>query len=230
MHYSTYKCVCVSYDTEEDKVPYIEPYVIPEGKHKGKSVAEIVKSGVEGLKSLVPILVGHESHADFYQCSNSIAYELMKEAKNILEECNDDTYCDYLCALYELFCAMFGREHFCEYFFCVDEEFTSTSDILNYDEPCVHYDYLELIIDDIVSRPSFYYCIESEDLEDGLPDGTVGVFPGMKVAVVQKADQRTGKLTEGIVSKVFTTSAYHPRGIKVRLTNGKTGRVQKIFY
>lgn len=230
MDYTVEKCVYVSYDTEEEQVPYIEPYVIPEGKYKGRNVAEIVKSGIEGLKALVPILVGHESHADFYQCANSITYELMKEAKNILEECDEDTYCDYLCALYELYCAMPGREHFCEFFFCSSEEFTSSNGIFNYDEPWVHYDYLESITDDIVSRPSFYHRIESEDLEEGLPEGTVGVIPGMKVAVVQKADQRTGKLTEGIVSKVFTTSAYHPRGIKVRLTNGKTGRVQKIFY
>lgn len=230
MDSSIYKCIFVRYNAEVGKVPYIEPYVIPAGEYKGKNVAEIVKSGIEGLKALVPILVGHESDADYYQCSNSIAYELMKEAKNILDDCDDDTYCDYLAALYELFNAMPGRDHFCEYYFCTDEDYTSVYDILSYEEPCEHYDYLVAITDDIVNHPIFFHHIASERVNGKIREGTIAVFPGMKVAVVQKADQQSGKLTEGIVSKVFTTSAYHPRGIKVCLTNGKIGRVQKIFY
>ncbi|WP_164669762.1 YwbE family protein [Virgibacillus doumboii] len=51
---------------------------------------------------------------------------------------------------------------------------------------------------------------------------------GQKVRVVQKQDQRTGKLTEGIVSKILTNSASHPHGIKVMLENGMVGRVQEI--
>ena len=52
---------------------------------------------------------------------------------------------------------------------------------------------------------------------------------GSKVLVVQKQDQRTGKLTEGIVSKLLTNSMNHPRGIKVMLEGGIVGRVQKIM-
>lgn len=52
---------------------------------------------------------------------------------------------------------------------------------------------------------------------------------GSKVLVVQKQDQRTGKLTEGIVSKLLTNSMNHPRGIKVMLEGGIVGRVQKII-
>ncbi len=52
---------------------------------------------------------------------------------------------------------------------------------------------------------------------------------GMKVAIVLKADQRTGKRTIGIVKDILTKSANHPHGIKVRLTDGQIGRVQEIM-
>lgn len=51
---------------------------------------------------------------------------------------------------------------------------------------------------------------------------------GTKVMVVQKQDQRTGKLTEGIVTRILTNSRNHPRGIKVMLEDGIVGRVQHI--
>lgn len=51
---------------------------------------------------------------------------------------------------------------------------------------------------------------------------------GIRVLVIQKQDQRTGALTEGIVKKIFTSSNFHPHGIKVELEDGKIGRVQKI--
>jgi uncharacterized repeat protein (TIGR03833 family) len=51
---------------------------------------------------------------------------------------------------------------------------------------------------------------------------------GARVLVVRKKDQRTGKLTEGIVRDILTKSSSHPHGIKVRLTNGVVGRVKKI--
>jgi uncharacterized repeat protein (TIGR03833 family) len=55
------------------------------------------------------------------------------------------------------------------------------------------------------------------------------IKPGGRVQVVQKQDQRTGKLTEGIVERILTGSASHPHGIKVRLTNGSVGRVKVIL-
>ena len=55
------------------------------------------------------------------------------------------------------------------------------------------------------------------------------IKPGDRVQVVQKQDQRTGKLTEGIVKDILTKSSTHPHGIKVRLTNGTVGRVKKIL-
>ena len=55
------------------------------------------------------------------------------------------------------------------------------------------------------------------------------VKPGQRVAIVLKKDQRTGKLTEGIVQDLLTKSPTHPHGIKVRLEDGQVGRVQKIF-
>jgi len=54
------------------------------------------------------------------------------------------------------------------------------------------------------------------------------VTPGADVSVVLKEDQPTGKLTRGIVQDLLTKSAFHPRGIKVRLQGGKIGRVQVI--
>ncbi len=55
------------------------------------------------------------------------------------------------------------------------------------------------------------------------------ITPGLKVKVVQKQDQRSGKLTEGVVQDLLTNSAVHSRGIKVRLTSGIVGRVQEII-
>ena len=55
------------------------------------------------------------------------------------------------------------------------------------------------------------------------------VKPGAKVSIVLKADQRTGKLTEGIVATLLTNSSNHPHGIKVKLRDGQVGRVQKIL-
>lgn len=62
-------------------------------------------------------------------------------------------------------------------------------------------------------------------------DGTrrADLVKGTRVRVVQKQDQRTGKLTEGIVQDILTNSAQHPRGIKVRLADGIIGRVQEII-
>ncbi len=52
---------------------------------------------------------------------------------------------------------------------------------------------------------------------------------GSKVLVVQKQDQRTGKLTEGVVSRILTNSKTHPHGIKVMLESGIVGRIQEIL-
>ena len=55
------------------------------------------------------------------------------------------------------------------------------------------------------------------------------VRPGLRVAIVLKQDQRTGKRTTGIVKDLLTNSSNHPHGIKVRLTDGQVGRVQEIL-
>ncbi|MFS0639234.1 YwbE family protein [Mesobacillus foraminis] len=54
------------------------------------------------------------------------------------------------------------------------------------------------------------------------------ITPGAEVDIVLKADQRTGKLTSGIVKDILTKSPTHPHGIKVRLTDGQVGRVKGI--
>ncbi|WP_240419324.1 YwbE family protein [Paenibacillus periandrae] len=55
------------------------------------------------------------------------------------------------------------------------------------------------------------------------------VVPGRKVQVVQKQDQRSGKLTAGVVKDILTNSPSHPHGIKVRLVDGTVGRVKEII-
>ena len=55
------------------------------------------------------------------------------------------------------------------------------------------------------------------------------IKPGIRVNIVLKQHQRTGKLTEGTVKNILTNSSTHPHGIKVRLTDGKIGRVQSII-
>jgi uncharacterized repeat protein (TIGR03833 family) len=54
------------------------------------------------------------------------------------------------------------------------------------------------------------------------------VSAGLEVDIVLKQDQRSGKLTRGIVKDILTNSPFHPHGIKVRLEDGQVGRVQKI--
>ncbi len=62
-----------------------------------------------------------------------------------------------------------------------------------------------------------------------LMDGTrrSDIRPGLRVSIVLKQDQRTGKLTEGIVRDILTKSPTHPHGIKVRLETGEVGRVKR---
>lgn len=61
------------------------------------------------------------------------------------------------------------------------------------------------------------------------PKKRINVKAGLKVNIVLKADQRTNKLTFGIVKDILTNSPSHPHGIKVRLQNGQVGRVQEIL-
>lgn len=62
-------------------------------------------------------------------------------------------------------------------------------------------------------------------------DGTrrANIKIGQQVAIVLKQDQRSGKLTEGVVQKILTNSPTHPHGIKVRLQSGAVGRVKQIL-
>jgi uncharacterized repeat protein (TIGR03833 family) len=53
------------------------------------------------------------------------------------------------------------------------------------------------------------------------------IIKGITVSVVKKEDQRSGKLTDGVVKDILTNSSNHPHGIKVRLEDGTVGRVQK---
>ncbi|MFW2601259.1 YwbE family protein [Aliarcobacter butzleri] len=57
----------------------------------------------------------------------------------------------------------------------------------------------------------------------------INIKAGLKVNIVLKQDQRTGKLSSGIVKDILTNSPTHPHGIKVRLQDGQVGRVQEIL-
>ncbi len=60
------------------------------------------------------------------------------------------------------------------------------------------------------------------------PKKKFDIKQGLKVNIVLKQDQRSGKLTQGIVKNILTNSPNHPHGIKVRLNSGEVGRVQEI--
>jgi len=60
------------------------------------------------------------------------------------------------------------------------------------------------------------------------PTERKNIRPGLKVLIVLKKDQRTGKTTEGVVKDILTKAPVHTRGIKVRLTSGEVGRVSEI--
>lgn len=55
------------------------------------------------------------------------------------------------------------------------------------------------------------------------------IQPGLRVEIVLKKDQRSGKRTIGVVKDILTPSAQHPHGIKVRLEDGQIGRVQAVL-
>jgi uncharacterized repeat protein (TIGR03833 family) len=55
------------------------------------------------------------------------------------------------------------------------------------------------------------------------------IYPGVKVQIILKQDQRTGKRTTGIVQDLLTSAPYHSRGIKVRLKDGQVGRIAEII-
>jgi uncharacterized repeat protein (TIGR03833 family) len=55
------------------------------------------------------------------------------------------------------------------------------------------------------------------------------IYPGLEVDIILKKDQRSGRRTRGIVKDLLTSSAFHSRGIKVRLEDGQVGRVIEIF-
>lgn len=61
------------------------------------------------------------------------------------------------------------------------------------------------------------------------PKERKNIKSGLKVAIVLKQDQRSGKRTQGVVKDILTNSASHPHGIKVRLTDNQVGRVQEIL-
>jgi len=54
------------------------------------------------------------------------------------------------------------------------------------------------------------------------------IYPGLRVFIILKKDQRSGKTTEGFVKNILTSAAFHSRGIKVRLEDGQIGRVASI--
>lgn len=62
-------------------------------------------------------------------------------------------------------------------------------------------------------------------------EGTIrsDIKPGIKVKIVEKQNQRSGELTEGIVKDILTNASNHPHGIKVKLESGQVGRVKEII-
>ena len=61
------------------------------------------------------------------------------------------------------------------------------------------------------------------------PKDRDNIREGLEVLIIEKSNQRTGELTQGVVADILTNSSTHPHGIKVRLTTGEVGRVQEII-
>jgi len=55
------------------------------------------------------------------------------------------------------------------------------------------------------------------------------ICPGCTVDIILKADQQSGRVTRGVVQEILTNSSFHPHGIKVRLRDGRVGRVARII-
>ncbi len=83
----------------------------------------------------------------------------------------------------------------------------------------------------MVNRLKFIYGKEKQCMENDKQDGRkrANIQIGSQVDAVQKQDQRTGKLTNGVVQRILTKSTTHPHGIKVKLESGEVGRVKKIL-
>ena len=79
----------------------------------------------------------------------------------------------------------------------------------------------------VMHGTKYEYCFERVRDMDG--KNRADIKPGAKVRIVQKQDQRSGELTEGIVLNILTNSPTHPHGVKVRLTSGAVGRVKEIL-
>ena len=71
-----------------------------------------------------------------------------------------------------------------------------------------------------------FYFAEEQKYMNGQTRSNIK--PGMTVLIVLKQDQRTGRLTRGVVREILTKSPTHPHGIKVRLESGAVGRVKEI--
>lgn len=70
-----------------------------------------------------------------------------------------------------------------------------------------------------------YFCRQPDNILKMNGQYRKDIYPGLEVAIILKKDQRSGKLTYGIVKDILTSAAYHSRGIKVRLEDGQVGRV-----
>jgi uncharacterized repeat protein (TIGR03833 family) len=79
---------------------------------------------------------------------------------------------------------------------------------------------------DIRQIEGFYVRKRGAEVMTGTNRGNIK--PGLRVLIVLKKDQRSGKLTEGVVKNILTKSPAHPHGIKVRLESGEIGRVKEL--
>lgn len=73
----------------------------------------------------------------------------------------------------------------------------------------------------------FFYTLNIDKTLD--PNKRANIKTDMLVEVVEKQNQSSGELTEGLVKRILTNAAYHPHGIKVKLDTGEVGRVRNII-
>jgi len=85
------------------------------------------------------------------------------------------------------------------------------------------------ILDSFLGGRQRWYDGRKEGISSMSSTNRTTIRPGLRVSIIMKVDQHSGKLTEGVVKDILTKAPFHPHGIKVRLESGQVGRIKEII-
>ncbi len=211
---------------DDDRIPEIKPFVIDEtGEGNGKTVHDYMLEGVAGIYKLAKLFSWMETEA--FKLENSITYELSQHARKILDTCDENSYTEYLCALFELESMMP-----CRHMLAMDQIYNSGATgffdfVLNHSAK-EHLEVLETIVDAYETAPVYRYVQDHVDYDFLKVDGSVGVCAGMHVIIREIDKLQTDEVVEGYVEDVINHNGYYGHGILVRLCDGKIGCVVDV--